>query len=52
MHRNSPCPHCLRRKILLCASAFFFVLGLVGLGSTLPSRVASTPAALVQTASR
>jgi hypothetical protein len=51
MHRNSPCPHCLRRKILLCASAFFFVLGLVGMGSTLSARVTSTPE-LVQTAAR
>jgi len=51
MHRNSPCPHCLRRKILLCGSAFFFALGLIGMGSTLSSRVTSTPA-VIQTASR
>jgi hypothetical protein len=51
MHRHSPCPHCLRRKLLLCASAFFFVLGLVGMGSNLSARVTSNPG-LVQTASR
>jgi hypothetical protein len=51
MHRPSPCPHCLRRKLLLCASAFFFVLGLAGMGSSLSTRVASNPE-LVQTASR
>jgi len=51
MHRNSRCPHCLRRKILLCASAFFFVLGLVGMGSTLSTRVEAHPD-LVHTASR
>ena len=51
MHRHSPCPHCLRRKILLCASAFFFALGVFGMGSTLSTRVVAHPE-LLQTASR
>lgn len=51
MHRHSPCPHCLRRKLLLWGSAFFFVLGLVGMGSSTAARVEAHPA-MVQTASR
>jgi hypothetical protein len=51
MHRLSPCPHCLRRKLLLWGSAFFFALGLVGMGSSAPARVDAHPAH-VQTASR
>ena len=51
MHRHSPCPHCLRRKFLLWGSAFFFALGLVGMGSSSAARVDTHPPS-VQTASR
>lgn len=51
MHRDSLCPHCFRRKVLLWGSAFFFALGLVGMGSSHVARVDAHPA-LTQTASR
>jgi hypothetical protein len=51
MHRHSPCPHCLRRKLLLWASAFLIALASVGTGSSSTARVDVHPE-LVQTASR
>jgi hypothetical protein len=51
MHRSLPCPCCLRRKVLLWASAFFIALASVGAGSSPASRVDVHPEA-VQTASR
>ncbi|HZJ53272.1 MAG TPA: hypothetical protein VFD38_03975 [Myxococcaceae bacterium] len=53
MHRSHLCSHCLRRRILLWASAFFVTVGAVGAASSTGSAVAArgqnTP---VQTASR
>ena len=55
MHRTHLCSHCLRRRILLWASAFFMVVGSLGAlgsaGSASAARGHLTPA-LVQTASR
>ena len=53
MHRSHLCSHCLRRRILLWASAFFLTVGAVGAasstGSAAAARGQNTP---VQTASR
>ena len=55
MHRSHLCSHCLRRRILLWASALFMVAGSVGAfasaGSAYAARGHDNPA-LVQTASR
>ncbi len=55
MHHTHLCSHCLRRRILLWASAFFVTVGTVGAvhagGSSQVARGAATPAG-VQTASR
>ena len=55
MHRTHLCSHCLRRRILLWASAFFMVVGSLGAlgsaGSAAAARGHVTPAPL-QTASR
>jgi hypothetical protein len=55
MHRSHLCSHCLRRRMLLWASAFFVTLGAVGAassaGSVASARGQNTPAP-VQTASR
>lgn len=53
MHRSHLCSHCLRRRILLWASAFFVTVGALGAtgstGSAVAARGQTTP---VQTASR
>ena len=53
MEHSHLCSHCIRRRILLWASAFFMTVGALGAvnatGSAVASRVPSTP---VQTASR
>ena len=53
MHQSHLCSHCLRRRILLWASAFFMTVGALGAisstGSAQAARVQNTP---VQTASR
>jgi len=53
MHRSHLCSHCLRRRILLWASAFFVTVGAAGAassaGSTASARGQNNP---VQTASR
>jgi len=55
MHSNHLCSHCLRRRVLLWASAFFVTVGSVGAmgsaGSVSAARGQSTPPP-VQTASR
>jgi len=55
MHRSHLCSHCLRRRILLWASAFFVTIGAAGAaasaGSSATARVPTAPA-LIQTASR
>ena len=55
MHRSHLCSHCLRRRILLWASAFLVTIGAVGAvgsaGSAATARGSNTPAP-VQTASR
>jgi len=55
MHRSHLCSHCLRRRILLWASAFFVTLGAAGAaasaGSANVARGQIAPAA-IQTASR
>jgi hypothetical protein len=55
MHRTHLCSHCLRRRILLWASAFFMVVGSLGAvasaGSASAARGHLTPAP-IQTASR
>lgn len=55
MHRTHLCSHCLRRRVLLWASAFFVALGGVGAlgtsGSVVASGAPTTPAS-AQTASR
>jgi hypothetical protein len=55
MHRTHLCAHCLRRRILLWASAFFVTVGAVGAagsaGSAVGSRGQNNPVP-VQTASR
>ena len=55
MHRLQLCRHCLRRRILLWASAFFVTVGAAGAaasaGSASASRGQTTPAPVV-TASR
>ena len=55
MHRTHLCSHCLRRRILLWASAFFVTLGAAGAaasaGSAGVARGQITPAP-IQTASR
>ncbi len=55
MHRTHLCSHCLRRRILLWASAFFVTLGTVGAASSAGSATASrgqVAPAPVQTAQR
>jgi hypothetical protein len=53
MHSSHLCSHCLRRRILLWASAFFMTVGALGAvkatGSAQAARGQNTP---VQTASR
>ena len=55
MHRSHLCSHCLRRRILLWASAFFVTVGAAGAagsaGSAELSRGQTAPAP-IQTASR
>lgn len=55
MHRTHLCSHCLRRRILLWASAFFVTLGAAGAaasaGSAHVARGQTAPA-LIETASR
>lgn len=55
MHSTHLCSHCLRRRVLLWASAFFVTVGAVGAvgatGSASAARGQNTPAP-VQTASR
>ena len=55
MHRSHLCSHCLRRRILLWASAFFVTLGAAGAaasaGAAGVARGQITPAP-IQTASR
>jgi hypothetical protein len=55
MHRSHLCSHCLRRRILLWASAFFVTVGAAGAaanaGSAAVARGQTTPAP-IQTASR
>jgi hypothetical protein len=55
MHRSHLCSHCLRRRILLWASAFFVTLGAAGAaasaGSAHVARGQNAPP-LVETASR
>ena len=55
MHRSHLCSHCLRRRILLWASAFFVTVGALGAvsstGSAAAARGQTTPAP-IQTASR
>ncbi|HZW90799.1 MAG TPA: hypothetical protein VFF12_17095 [Myxococcaceae bacterium] len=55
MHRSHLCSHCLRRRILLWASAFFVTIGAAGAatsaGVTGVSRGETAPAP-IQTASR
>ncbi|MGZ6139459.1 MAG: hypothetical protein ACXWLA_02245, partial [Myxococcaceae bacterium] len=55
MHRTHLCSHCLRRRVLLWASAFFVTVGAIGAlgsaGSAEAARGQTTPAP-VQTASR
>ena len=55
MHRSHLCSHCLRRRILLWASAFFVTLGAAGAAASAGSagvargQIAPAP---IQTASR
>ena len=55
MHHSHLCSHCLRRRILLWASAFFMMLGVAGAASSAGSagvaRGQIAPAT-IQTASR
>jgi hypothetical protein len=55
MHRTHLCSHCLRRRVLLWASAFFVTLGAAGAvasgGSANSARGQNAPAP-IQTASR
>ena len=55
MHRSHLCSHCLRRRVLLWASAFFVTIGAAGAaasaGSSTTARGQTAPA-LIQTASR
>ena len=55
MHRSHLCSHCLRRRILLWASAFFVTVGAAGAaasaGSASAARGQTTPAPTL-TASR
>jgi hypothetical protein len=55
MHRSHLCSHCLRRRILLWASAFFVTVGAAGAATSAGSagvvRGQITPAP-IQTASR
>ena len=55
MHRSHLCSHCLRRRILLWASAFFVTLGAAGAATSAGSAVAARgqiAPAPIQTASR
>ena len=55
MHRSHLCSHCLRRRILLWASAFFVTIGAVGAASSAGSAGVArgqTAPAPIQTASR
>ncbi len=55
MHRSHLCSHCLRRRILLWASAFFVTVGVAGVATSAGSGGAArgqTAPAPVQTASR
>jgi hypothetical protein len=55
MHRSHLCSHCLRRRFLLWASAFFVTIGAAGAATSAGSHTGArgqTNPAPVQTASR